>query len=306
MMDCGLGPGRGELDAHERSSSGTNTMRSPHTRRRSAACAPARFVTCALVALCASSVARGGEAKESWVAKRLRSLARQLEDADPAMRRSAADAAAQMGEAAARIAPALARALRDEDKEVRWRAANALRRIGPAAVPSLVEALEGEDAELRRSAALALKEIGPPAKEAVPALVRALKRRDHVLQLWALWALGSMGPAAREALPALVRAARRDRVPPYPQFGFAMNRIDPATWKRIKPSLEYRRWHIAADAVWPVDDGDTVRRMVFPSDWIRSSCARDCSKPTWKSSKTDLYLVSAGAGTFRSGGSRRA
>ncbi|MHC4201506.1 MAG: hypothetical protein ACYSU0_16075, partial [Planctomycetota bacterium] len=88
-------------------------MRYTLTRRPSAAHAPGRFVTCALVALCASSVARGGEVKEDEVDERVRKLVRDLEDRNRDVRRRAAVDLSRMGPAARDAVRALTEALKD-------------------------------------------------------------------------------------------------------------------------------------------------------------------------------------------------
>ena len=58
-------------------------------------------------------------------------LARSLDRPEPWMRRSAAEALGNYGEAARPARPALTKAKDDSDGGVRWEAANALRKIAP-------------------------------------------------------------------------------------------------------------------------------------------------------------------------------
>lgn len=100
-------------------------------------------------------------------------LARLLTDADPGVRRAAADALGKAGAAAGPAAPALAQALRDPVEEVRWAAGAALGRLGAPAVPVFVAALAEGDASARRQAAAGLGELGAQGRPAGDTL------RDH-------------------------------------------------------------------------------------------------------------------------------
>jgi HEAT repeat protein len=88
---------------------------------------------------------------------------------------TAARALGRMGSAAV---PELSRSLSDANPVMRRRAAEILAQIGPEAkdaVPALTRALDDRDPEVRKAAARALGEIGPDAKDAVPHLIEALR-----------------------------------------------------------------------------------------------------------------------------------
>ena len=126
-----------------------------------------------------------------------------LRDADADVRREAAWALGRIGDAAA--VPGLLAALRDADADVRWAAAAALGRIGDAAaVLGLVAALRDADERVREAAAWALRKIGDAA--VVPGLLAALRDADADVREAAAWALGKIGDAA--AVPGLLAALR--------------------------------------------------------------------------------------------------
>ena len=107
----------------------------------------------------------------------VKSNIRRLGNPDQQVQKQAIDALVQMGQSAV---PALAEALQDKEPGVRRSAAEALGWIGPKAqdaVPALVEALQ--DKELVRQGAMeALGQIGPAAQAAVPALAEALQDKE--------------------------------------------------------------------------------------------------------------------------------
>ncbi|MBI4614680.1 MAG: HEAT repeat domain-containing protein [Planctomycetes bacterium] len=99
-------------------------------------------------------------------------LAGELGDPDPAVRRRAACALAELGKHARAAAPALARALRDDDGDVRLTALGALKALGPAAesvVWDIVDCLRDES--VRALALEALVAIGPASLGAVRTIV---------------------------------------------------------------------------------------------------------------------------------------
>src|SRR5262249_49935212 len=109
----------------------------------------------------------------------LATLVESLKDQSYVIRKVAAFALGEMGEAAEAAIPALISAIRDawgpnryRETDVGWRAAEALGQIGPAAVPALIAVLRENQCPM---AARALGIIGPKAKEAVPVLIDALR-----------------------------------------------------------------------------------------------------------------------------------
>jgi len=128
---------------------------------------------------------------------------RELGDADPASRRSAANNLGEMGVAAEDAIPALATALCDQDEAVRLNASYALGTIGAAAVPALItEVLEGTETG-RRHAACALSLVGRPA---VRALLQGLEAADWKVRAVIVDILGEIGAVTPEIIPALIRA----------------------------------------------------------------------------------------------------
>jgi HEAT repeat protein len=108
----------------------------------------------------------------------------------------------------AQEADALKKSLKDPDPEVRRNAALALGNMGDAEVlPLLRKALAEEGLIDRQKAALTLKNLGPKAEPAIPDLIQALQDPDPTLNVNAALALGSIGAAARTAVDALVQVA---------------------------------------------------------------------------------------------------
>jgi HEAT repeat protein len=117
-----------------------------------------------------------------WIQRRIAELLLRLRSGDPAVRREAAEALGEMGDAAAapEVLEALRERLGDDDPKVRTYAAWALGMMGEAAArPEVLEALVGrlkdEDAWVRMEAAQALGGMGPAA--ATPEVVGALVER---------------------------------------------------------------------------------------------------------------------------------
>ena len=152
----------------------------------------------------------------------LEALVGRLRDAHRRVRRAAALALGEMGEAAATpgVVGALTERLGDGDSAVRQAAAEALRRMGEAAArPEVLRALvlrleSDDDPEVRAAAARALGRMGPRA--ATPEVLRALAGRlrdeDRAVRRAAAGALGRMGPAAAtpEVLRAMVESLMED------------------------------------------------------------------------------------------------
>ncbi|MEM9074533.1 MAG: HEAT repeat domain-containing protein [Myxococcota bacterium] len=133
----------------------------------------------------------------------------QLADANPEVRREAAELLGRKGWRQRReFAPQLRRMLRrDPDWRVRASSGRSLGRLSVrAAVPDLVAALRDPQVEVRVVAAAALWRLPDPA--AVPALVRVLNDSDPAARQWAALALGVIrDPRATEPLAALLNDA---------------------------------------------------------------------------------------------------
>ncbi len=129
-------------------------------------------------------------------------LLKALKDSDWGVRRSAAEALANIGLETA--IPGLLKALEDSDWYVRWKAVEALGEIGSeTAIPGLLKALEDSDKYVRMKAVEALGKIG--SETAIPGLLKALKDSDESVRGNAAFALAKIGSetAIAELLKAL-------------------------------------------------------------------------------------------------------
>lgn len=117
-------------------------------------------------------------------------LTKALEDAEPAVRESAARILSSIGELANTAAPALTKMLRDKCSEVRLSAAKALWNITKKP-DEVVPALAG----------LLTAKMTPPTDDA--------ETRRRFLQT-VIEALGRMGPAAHDAVPSLLKITKDD------------------------------------------------------------------------------------------------
>jgi HEAT repeat protein len=148
----------------------------------------------------------------------LMALAAAVKDAEPAVRRHAALALAQVGPDDARTVPLLIAALKDARAEVRTSATTALGRLGPRAQPAVAELVDllkrsrPKEKELDRSEGLrialihTLGAIGPGAKEAAGPLGELIKDAEEevTVRRSAVAAVGKLGPEAAGAVPALL------------------------------------------------------------------------------------------------------
>jgi serine/threonine protein kinase len=152
------------------------------------------------------------------------SLVALLEDTDPAIRRTAADALEQIGAPAEGDFRVVLQALKSENSEVRRYAAKTLAREGIGdvpereAIPVLAAALKDNDVAVRRNVLLALMNLKPQeqavvtdildaiaalakiGEPAVPALKEALKNRNPKIRAGACKALGEIEGDAKDAL----------------------------------------------------------------------------------------------------------
>jgi HEAT repeat protein len=134
-----------------------------------------------------------------------------LNDADAEVRFAAAAALAKLADRRA-VGPLIA-TLKDTDSSVRWSAAFALRDFGIPAVSPLIAVLEDTEPAVRAIAARILGEIKSPLTEgvdrpglgiAVDPLIAALEDSDSEVRSTAAYALVEIGaPAAERLIPAL-------------------------------------------------------------------------------------------------------
>ena len=113
---------------------------------------------------------------------------------------------AQRGRASKEIIPTLARALNNEDPAARKQAGGSLGAMGPRALPTLLAVAKGAvpRAARPRSSGLVCKNF-PLPEEARKALVTALQDEDAAVQIGRRHAMGSVGNAkAKGWVPALV------------------------------------------------------------------------------------------------------
>jgi HEAT repeat protein len=131
-----------------------------------------------------------------------------LSDSDVAVRRSALQAIATLGPAAAGAFDAVVPLL--ENKETAIDAADALGRLGTTARPALkrlARMLESSSSDERWAAVRAMSQIG--GEEAKPAVEFIIREIPHVRELEGyhlMFYLALLGPVAKEALPVLNRS----------------------------------------------------------------------------------------------------
>jgi HEAT repeat protein len=171
-----------------------------------------------------------------------------LKDGDAVTRRTAADAAARFGRAAAAVVPQLAELLRDPDVSVRRSAAVALGAVGPsakAAAPALAEFAkdESQPAFYRATAVESLGRIGPDAKPAAETIRGLMKDGDATLRFRAAEALMAIEGKSDEVRAALLDMLQANAAPPamLPQLvaaldaaGVAGREVIPALAERLK------------------------------------------------------------------------
>lgn len=135
-------------------------------------------------------------------------LLEELKNAEPRVRRDAAEELGRIGGSARAALGPLEQALRDPIAEVRVAAAAAISAIDPskaaAAVQIAGDTLKEKSEAARRAAAWILGDLGPKAAAACPALAVMLGDSDGELRWAAANALGEIGPASAVALPGLI------------------------------------------------------------------------------------------------------
>jgi HEAT repeat protein len=143
----------------------------------------------------------------------LAELEAQLQTADPAARRAAAEQLCRRGEEARPAAVALVKALGDDDEETQQWAYAALEGLGPpeaSAVPTLAALLQTVDVEADTAywAATLLGRSKAGAASAVePLTLAALEHFSLPVRERAVWALGQIGRPASGAQGVLERLA---------------------------------------------------------------------------------------------------
>lgn len=155
---------------------------------------------------------------------------RELESADVARRRAAAEQLLRLGAGASEGGVALVRAVLDEDEEVRELVMGALEDLGAPPNSSREEliALSGHaEADVAYWAVTLLGRLGSEAEVAVPALISAMgPDRPRVVRQRAAWALGEIGPGAKSAVAVLQAASEETGDPRLARLaGQALERI---------------------------------------------------------------------------------
>ncbi|MBE9089957.1 HEAT repeat domain-containing protein [Microcystis aeruginosa LEGE 11464] len=172
-------------------------------------------------------------------------LSQALKDSDWGVRRSAAEALAEIGTETATAG--LLKALEDSDWYVRWKAAEALANIGTeTSIAGLVKALEDSDYDVSGSAAEALGKIG--TETTIPELLKALEHSDDDVRSNAVKALGKIG--TETAIPGLLKALEDSNSDVRRNAAFALGKIGsetaiPGLLKALKDSDWNVRWNAA-------------------------------------------------------------
>ena len=131
-----------------------------------------------------------------------------LRSEDPQDRLKAAKNLGRLGWLAREALPALIRTLEDADPKVRESSAQAIGLMGPDALPTLILMLAHKDKYVRRKSVWAMGKLGPLAIPALGHLCKALKDSDPRTGSGAAQALGNMGIDGADAVPALAEAMR--------------------------------------------------------------------------------------------------
>jgi HEAT repeat protein len=147
----------------------------------------------------------------------LSELQAQLQNADPAVRRVAAEKLCRLGADAQPVAVALVKAMGDNDEETQQWASAALEELGPpdvSAAPTLAALLQTVDVEADTAywAATLLGRLHEEGASAVPTLTVAAQ--DHFsmpVRERAVWALGQIGQPASSSQPVLEKLAAGDQ-----------------------------------------------------------------------------------------------
>ncbi len=144
---------------------------------------------------------------------KLKRLRKKLENPDPAVRCTAAEALGELWHQGREAIADLTGALKDPDEGVRFQAALSLsnfREDGNAAVAELIKWVRSVDHDVRLEAVDALEKIGENAREALPVLFDALSDRDWPDRWHAAAAIYFIGPVGPDDAAALVRVLEED------------------------------------------------------------------------------------------------
>ena len=147
----------------------------------------------------------------------LSELEAQLQNADPTVRRTAAEKLCKMGADAQPASVALVKAMGDNDEETQQWASAALEELGPpdvSATPTLVALLQTVDVEADTAfwAATLLGRLEADGASAVePLTVAAQEHFSMPVREKAVWALGNIGQPASSAKSVLEKLTASDQ-----------------------------------------------------------------------------------------------
>ncbi len=145
------------------------------------------------------------------------SLVKNIESADPTIRKNTIFQLGLLGVRAETAIPALIKALCDEDAEIRTKAAWALCQMDPhpeEAISTLIDCLCHDDRDIRREAILIIGDVGPDAIEALPHLEEILTDVDEDMELsrLAMYAISYMTDDATELEEILFPLLRANKI----------------------------------------------------------------------------------------------
>ena len=170
----------------------------------------------------------------------LPSLSDALDTADPKVRESVLIGVAGMGRAAGTLSHRLFEQLsKEQDPAVRAALYPALHKIGaePARlVPALLEALNAENEQVRRAATSTLLVMRSSHALALPPLKALVKEGDQKIAERAAVLLGRIGATAKDALPELLARASQPGVAP--SYGEAVRQIGSAAVPQLLATVE--------------------------------------------------------------------
>lgn len=147
----------------------------------------------------------------------LSELEAQLQNADPAVRRAAAEKLCRLGTAAQPAAVALVKVMGDNDEETQQWASAALEELGPpdvSAAPTLAALLQTVDVQADTAywAATLLGRLGEEGASAVQTLTVAAQEHFSLpVRERAVWALGNIGQPASNSQAVLEKLAAGDQ-----------------------------------------------------------------------------------------------
>ncbi|CCI12431.1 putative Deoxyhypusine monooxygenase [Microcystis aeruginosa PCC 9806] len=208
-------------------------------------------------------------------------LLKALEDSNKYVRVCAAFALGNISSETA--IPGLLKALEDSDEDVSWNAVEALGKIGTeTAIPGLLKALEDSDEDVSWNAAFALGKIGSEA--AIPELLKALDDSDWYVRRYAAFALGKIG--SETAIPGLLKALEDSNEYVRRYAAFALGNIGSETAIPVLlKALEHFDGFVrsdAAEALAKIGSETAIAELLKAlehSDWyVRSDAAEALAK----------------------------